>query len=393
MVPGKEEVKEHPALVWTHPNPLTSKSLFWQSIIANLELNGNAYIERVFEDKEKRDVWPTELYTVNPERMDIVPDEIRGVGGYKFKPDSGPPKQVDIENIRHIKYFNPTDDLYGCGPMAAASVAVTADLYAQAHAQQFFKQGARPSTLFTTDKKLNPKAIRNIKMQIKTMYQGVKRAWLPIVLHSGLKLYEFGHSNKDAEFLGLRRLTREEICAIFGVPPSVAGIYEYANYANAYAQKEIFYMETIRPKLEMLEDMLNDELTKYGEKDLFFEFKMDDVLRADTATRYEAYKIALEEGIMTPNQVAKIENLPEVPWGDTWYMPLNKAEVGAATRLAEAEADEAEALAETAAKVAAQPAPDPNAKPAVGAGDSDETNEDEEEEDETDDGEVTESEE
>jgi HK97 family phage portal protein len=346
MVEDKVEVKEHPALVWTHPNQFTTKSGFWQSIVSYLEISGNAYIEQVLDKGNKS--WPTELYVIDPNRMDVIPDKIKGVGGYKFKPDSKTPIELPVEKIRHFKYFNPGDDFYGLGPMQAASVCVTGDLFAQAHMQQFFKQGARPSVLFTTDKKLNPKSIRNIKMQIKTMYQGVRRAWLPIVLHSGLKLYEFGHSNKDAEFMGLRKLSREEICAVFGVPPSVAGIYEYANYANAYAQKEIFYMETIRPKLEMLEDMLNEELRRHGDDDLFFEFLMDDVLRADTKTRYEAYKIAIEEGFMTQNHAAQIENLPEVPWGDTWYQPLNKAEVHAATRQAEADADLTEAEAENA---------------------------------------------
>jgi HK97 family phage portal protein len=344
-IDDKEEVTEHPALVWVHPNPFTTKSSFWQSVVSYLEISGNAYIEQVLDAGDKK--WPTELYVIDSNRMDVIPHKRRGVGGYKWKPDTGQPKILPVEKIRHLKYFNPGDDFYGLGPMQAASVCVTGDLFAQAHMQQFFKQGARPSVLFTTDKKLNPKSIRNIKMQIKTMYQGVRRAWLPIVLHSGLKLYEFGTSNKDAEFMGLRKLSREEICAIFGVPPSVAGIYEYANYANAYAQKEIFYMETIRPKLEMLEDMLNEELRRHGEKDLFFEFLMDDVLRADTKTRYEAYKIAIEEGFMTQNHAAQIENLPQVPWGNSWFMPLNKAEVKVAMRQAEADVALTEAETET----------------------------------------------
>jgi len=360
MVEDKIEVTEHPALVWTHPNSQTTKSGFWQGLVSYLEISGNSYVEQVFPGEDET-VWPDELYIVDSNRVDIIPDEKKRIGGYKFKPDSKPPIEMSAEKIRHFKYFNPNDDFYGLGPMQAASVCITGDLFAQAHMQQFFKQGARPSVLFTTDKKLNPKSIRNIKMQIKTMYQGVRRAWLPIVLHSGLKLYEFGHSNKDAEFMGLRKLSREEICAVFGVPPSVAGIYEYANYANAYAQKEIFYMETIRPKLEMLEDMLNEELRRHGDEDMFFEFLMDDVLRAETKTRYEAYKIAIEEGFMTQNHVAHIENLPELPWGDTWFMPLNKQEVSVARRQSEADANLTEAEIETEKK---PPAP----LPAFGGG-------------------------
>jgi len=77
---------------------------------------------------------------------------------------------------------------------------------------------------------------------------------------------------------------------------------------------------------------------------------MDDVLRAETKTRYEAYKIAIEEGFMTQNHVAHIENSPEVPWGDTWYMPLNKEEVSVARRQSEADADLTEAEIETEKK-------------------------------------------
>jgi HK97 family phage portal protein len=329
--------------IWCNkPNEFQPKFLFWWAITAYLLLTGNAFIERVRKSKTDEDSEVLEVYPLNPKDVDIIPDKHKFIRGYKYKKRK---KIITPKKIKHLQLFSPQNDYRGASPMGAATVATTLDLYAQAHSQQFFKQGARPSIVLSTDQHLKPGDIRVMKSQIRAQYQGSKKAWLPLVLYNGLKAYEFSLTNKDTEFVDQRKLSREEICAVFEVPPSIAGIYEYANYANSFAQKEIFYRECIRPICQLLEDYLNFEIENENIEarkkgiELYFEFKLDDVLKADTKTRYEAYTKAIELGFLTINEARKLENMESVEWGEVWHMPRNKWPVDRLDELAETQDD------------------------------------------------------
>jgi HK97 family phage portal protein len=340
----RTEVHDSPTgQLWAKkPNEFQPKFLFWWTIVGYMLLTGNCFVERVRKSRIDEDSEVLELYPLNPKDIDIIPDRNKFIKGYKYKKRK---KLLSPKKIKHLQLFSPKNDYRGASPMGAASIATTLDLYAQAHSQQFFKQGARPSIVLSTDQHLKPGDIRVMKSQIRAQYQGSKKAWLPLVLYNGLKAYEFSLTNKDTEFISQRKLSREEICAVFEVPPSIAGIYEYANYANSFAQKEIFYRECIRPICQLLEDYLNFEIEpenverRKKKKELYFEFKLDDVLKADTKTRYEAYNKAIENGFLKINEARKLENMETVPWGDVWYMPRNKWPVDRLDELAETEED------------------------------------------------------
>lgn len=327
------KINEHPALIWAEqPNPYMTKFLFWQTIVSFLKLTGNAYIEKVFEDNDitKKVV---ALYPVNPLSMEVVPDTKTYIKEYKFTSlVTGESKTISKERIVHIRDFSPLDSYHGISPIGAASVAITLDLYSQAYNQMFFKQGAKPPFLLTTEQHLTPKDIRVLRMQVKSFISGVKNAHLPLVLYNGLKAFNLSQTHKDTEFVSQRKLSREEICSVLGVFPIIAGIFEDTNFASAYAQKELYYTETMRPLAQMLKEVLSKEaLSSYnaeltGEV-LYFEHNFDDVLKANPEIRYKAYYDLMEQGALTANKVAALENWEAVPWGDTWYMPINKIPV------------------------------------------------------------------
>lgn len=46
------------------------------------------------------------------------------------------------------------------------------------------------------------------------------------------------------------------------------------------------------------------------------EFDFDALLRADAKSRFEAYRIGINTGVMTPNEARAMEHLPSMPGGD-----------------------------------------------------------------------------
>jgi phage portal protein BeeE len=53
-----------------------------------------------------------------------------------------------------------------------------------------------------------------------------------------------------------------------------------------------------------------------------FEFIVDDLLRADTAARAEAYSKFRSAGVMTANDVRRLENMPPLADGDVLQNPF-----------------------------------------------------------------------
>ena len=86
--------------------------------------------------------------------------------------------------------------------------------------------------VISSDGQITPEQRREIRARYK-QYQGFTKAHGLIIMDQSTKIESVGLSQKDMEFLEQRKLSREEILAIFKVPPAKAGILENANYSNS----------------------------------------------------------------------------------------------------------------------------------------------------------------
>lgn len=57
---------------------------------------------------------------------------------------------------------------------------------------------------------------------------------------------------------------------------------------------------------------------QFAEPDHFFEFMPEAMLKGDILTRYQAYAVAIDKGIMNPNTVRRKENMNDRPGGDEY---------------------------------------------------------------------------
>jgi hypothetical protein len=78
-----------------------------------------------------------------------------------------------------------------------------------------------------------------------------------------------------------------------------------------------FYKLSLRPLLEKIEASILVNLMTAAERDrMDVAFDFDALLRADVKSRYESYRIAITNGLMTPNEARAMEHLPEKDGGD-----------------------------------------------------------------------------
>jgi SPP1 gp7 family putative phage head morphogenesis protein len=126
------------------------------------------------------------------------------------------------------------------------------------------------------------------------------------------------------EFVNTKKLTREDILGVFGVPPSMVGVFEYANYANTKEQQKIFWQNTMMPKLSKMEAVINSFLVQPYDPNLIckFDYSGIEALHEDQKLKAEVDEILTRSGIKVINEVREDRKLTPVRWGDVWNAPM-----------------------------------------------------------------------
>jgi len=153
-----------------------------------------------------------------------------------------------------------------------------------------------------------------------------------LVLENGMKFHEVGVTNKDAQFLELRKFQITDIARLFRVPPHMIGDLERATFSNIEQQSLEFVMHTMTPWAERWEASIESELLFDGD-DLEVEFDFANLMRGDAASRSSYYQSGIQNGWLTRNEARIAENLNPLDGLDEPLRPLNMVEEGAAEDL------------------------------------------------------------
>jgi len=147
-----------------------------------------------------------------------------------------------------------------------------------------------------------------------------------MVLDGGADWKSFSMSAKDAEFLDSRKLTNLDICRVFGVPPTVAGITDNATYSNTDQESRALVVRCLAPMAKRIEQAMNVALLPtIARQTLFIEHDLSGLLRGDMQARYAAYQVGRQWGWLSPNEIRGLENMPAIEGGDEYLSPLNMA--------------------------------------------------------------------
>jgi len=317
-----DEITDHPILTLLDTvNPFMSGCDLIEATLTYEELSGNAYwlLDMFIGGK------PTEIYPLNPHKVKIAPSATEYVAGYKYSIGGG--QAIDIEKaaILHFKYFNPVDEYYGLSPLSAGRIAVDTQVYSDTYNRNFFINSAEPRGALVTDQELSQPQRDRIVAAWMNMHRGVANAHKTALFEGGAKWEAIGITQKDMEFVSSKKMTREDILGVFGVPPSLVGVFEYANYANTREQQKIFWVNTMMPKLSKVEAVINSFLVQPYEPNLIckFDYSGIEVLQEDQARKAEVDNILVTCGIKLRNEVRQERKLPPLPYGDVWFAPMS----------------------------------------------------------------------
>jgi HK97 family phage portal protein len=280
------------------PNPLETRIETISAMVAALLLHGN-YVAILGEPGPTG--YPESIYPVAPERVTIMKIDGRKI----FRID-----QIDYtsDQIFHIKGFSLPGDVAGIGIIAAQRQGIGAAVAVMEYAARYFNGGAMPSYVI---KSSNPDLEENeaelLKIKWMEHYGGKSR--IPAVLNASTDIEPLTANANDSQLVEARNQAVSDSANIVGVPGNMVGA---PNTSRTYSNVEAQGLEYLRTSIAPLTTRIEATFTDYLPRGQMAKFNYDSLLRADTYTRYQAHKLALEAGFLTVDEIRELEDLPPI---------------------------------------------------------------------------------
>lgn len=300
------------------PNQNMTKYTFMKVMVRSMLLSGNAF---AFIERDERGnclalhYLPSDMVTIKK------PLNVKDTIKYSVVGFSG-----DIEACNMIHILNYTIDGYeGISTLANARNTLMLASDAEANAEGFFKGGAnvggilKVNSPMTDDQKLQMKqSWNNAFSSVSGTPNGVA------VLDADVDYQAVTVNPTDSQLLETRQFNVIDICRFFGVSPVKAFDLSKSSYNTIEQMQIAFLTDTLQPLLKKFEEEFNKKLFKPSEKDTIdIRFSTAPLLRADKQSLANYYNTLFQIGVITPNEIRKELDLPQLEDGDNSFVQVN----------------------------------------------------------------------
>lgn len=304
---GRREASEHwlMPLVRNGPNAHQTWGGLLESAIASVELAGNALIE--IERGDDGSVAGLRFLPWSWVQMQLLPSGRVAFDIYQpsYPGSAAIKRRILADDAIHLK--DRSDDGYiGRSKLSRARDVLRTAASQQTFARSFLERGAQPSGIIKYPGAMTAEQRTQLRDQFQYRHEGTANAGRTLILDGGLDWQASQISPEDAELLASRRFAVEEIARVYGVPPPLVGDLSHGTFTNSREAARWFGQFTLTPRVRRLEAELSRALL--GPDSQFeIEFDMSSLLRSDPETRWQSHKIAVETGVLDPNEIRQLE--------------------------------------------------------------------------------------
>jgi len=200
------------------------------------------------------------------------------------------------EHYKHefIKLLRNTQDgATGVGLTQEVGQAIETAYNTLLYQLNMVKSGGNKKGFLKSQRKLGQDEINILKQAWNNLYANNKEN--VVVLNNGLEFQESSNNAVEMQMNDSRKTLNDEINNLFHIYPN--DFYET-------------FKQAIYPITKAFETALNrDLLLEKEKKNMFFEFDIKEIIKANVKERYEAYKIAKETGWLSFNEIRRMENM------------------------------------------------------------------------------------
>lgn len=214
---------------------------------------------------------------------------------------------------------NSVDGLQGKGLLSESGNLLELAYNTMAFANDNIAAGGIKRGVVKSAKRLTQEAMDSLKQAWGNLYNSKgSKSSSAIILNDGLDFQELSQTATELEILDTRKQNDSDILNVIKVPLCIL------NGTATQEQYNNFIKSTIIPILQQLESAFNKALLLVEEKEkgFFFAFDTKDLLKGNVKERFDTYKVAIEAGVMTPNECRYQENLDPIEGMDIIKMSL-----------------------------------------------------------------------
>jgi len=283
---GKDRVTDHwlYRLMAKRPNRFQNPFEWREMLQGHLALRGNAYNQIITNPRGEI----IELMPIHPDRVKI---ELLPSGEYRYRISDRSGTEVILPRgeVWHLRGLS-SDGLMGMSPIELARENLGTALAAQGYGARFFANDAKPTggwIEFPGSFK-DSEAKKVFRESYQQAQSGANRGKV-LVLENGMKFHEVGVTNKDAQFLELRKFQITDVARLFRVPPHMIADLDRATFSNIEQQSLEFVMHTMTPWAERWEASIQSELLLESD-DIEIEFDFANLMRGDASRLQHHYQ-------------------------------------------------------------------------------------------------------
>ena len=307
------------ALLHDSPNADMTAVEFWEAVVSQICLRGNAYCLITFNTLGR-------IVALDPLNPALMRNPYRKNGAIQF--DYTTPEGVKHyaeEEIWHIKGFG-TDGLMGISPITAGWRSMCGATAAENASANTFGKSMRMSGVLTMAEYLSPEQREKAKTKAMGSVFGDDRTGNMMLLEGATSFQQLSMNPADAQMLETRSFSVEDLCRWFGMPPSMIGHgTAVSNWGTGREQINLNLIQyVLRAYMVRIEQGIKKSLMKPAERLRYFsEYSVEGLLRGDSVTRFQVYSTAIQNSIKTPNECRALENDPPLDGGDVLVIQSN----------------------------------------------------------------------
>jgi HK97 family phage portal protein len=328
----RRRLTDHPlAELLTQPNKDTTRYRFLNALVHDFAIYDCAYWWKSNRDGRRQLVhMPAPLIT--PKGDNWLTPEVFEFQGQRER------RLIPATDILYFRGYGGMADI-GVSPLESLRQVLREDWTASEMREQTMRNGARHSGFITRPAApaappWSEEARERFKREWQTMYAGAlaTSAGGTPLLEDGMAFIPASQTAKDLQYVESRRLTDEEVCRSYFVPPPMIGILEHATFSNIEEQHKMLYQDCLGPLLSMIQDEIELQLlpdfepVKPGR--FYVEFNLMEKLTGNVEERDAAITQSVGGPWRQINEGRALANLPPIDDGDRLWIPANLVQNG-----------------------------------------------------------------
>ena len=278
------EVTDHPVLeLLCKPNPLMTGQTAIRATQIWLDIKGEAFWVVVRgTDGSPAQVWPVPPHWVRQVPAGDQRFFVVALAGIEVKVPA-----ADMVWLRDVDPEQP----YGRGTGVAESLGdeLEADEYAAKYIKSWFFNSATPSLIVSFD----GASVKELDVALEkweAKHRGTHNAHRTHFAVGKMNAVKLDTAFKDQQLVELRRMERDTVVQVFGVPPECIGIIENSNRATIDAAQYMYAIGVEHPRLEFLRNELTNQLLPMYAGGEVVALEVESTMPQDAGRRLEVMK-------------------------------------------------------------------------------------------------------